>query len=141
LLVRGPCTLRPGIAGLTDRLEVRMIIDRFLEHSRVFHFAQDGRESVFITSTDVMHRNFDRRIEVMLPVEDERLKRRIIDEILALELADDTKAAVLGPEGTYRRVGGGTVRAQTRFMALAKERAESVAKPRDGRTSRPRSPY
>ena len=126
LLVRGPCTLRPGIPGVTDGITVRMIIDRFLEHSRVFYFDTDGEPSVFITSTDVMHRNFDRRIEVMLPIEDERIARRIVDEILALELADDTKAAVLEEDGTYRRLEGGSCRAQARFMALARQRAESA---------------
>lgn len=133
LLVRGPCTLRPGLPGLTDRITVRTIIDRFLEHSRIFYFAQDGEESVFITSTDVMHRNFDRRIEVMLPVEDERIARRIIDEILGLELQDDTKSGVLQPDGTYARSTGHTVRAQARFMALARARAEAAMRTRNER--------
>ncbi|MEO1232475.1 MAG: polyphosphate kinase 1 [Myxococcota bacterium] len=143
LLVRGPCTLRPGLEDRTDRIQVRMIIDRFLEHSRLFYFAHDGQESVFITSTDVMHRNFDRRIEVMLPVEDERLKRRLIDEIIALELADDTKSSVLGPDGLYRRLRAGTVRAQQRFMELARARAAAASRgPRresvNGSEGRPR---
>lgn len=125
LLVRGPCTLRPGIPGETDRIQVRMIVDRFLEHSRLFYFAHDGNESVFITSTDVMHRNFDRRIEVMLPIEDERLARRIVDEILQIELEDDTKACRLTADGSYVPVPGGTRRAQTRFMALARRRADA----------------
>lgn len=135
LLVRGPCTLKPGIPGVTDRIEVRTVIDRFLEHSRIFYFAHDGKESVLITSTDVMHRNFDRRIEVMLPIEDERLKRRIIDEILAIELADDTKSSVLQPDGTYLRATGGTCRAQAQFIALARQRAVPKS-PRNGRKRR-----
>ncbi len=139
LLVRGPCTLRPGLPGLTDRLQVRMVIDRFLEHSRLFYFSHDDRELVFITSTDVMHRNFDRRIEVMLPIEDDRLKRRIIDEVLAIELSDDTKASVLGPDGRYVRVEGGSQRAQARFMALARQRAGANKVARDGRKRRPRA--
>lgn len=131
LLVRGPCSLRPGLPGVSDRIQVRMIIDRFLEHSRIFYFGQDGQETVYITSTDVMHRNLDRRIEVMLPIEDERLKRRVIDEILAVELRDDTKSSVLQSDGTYRRWFGGTCRAQARFMELARRRAERAEKARD----------
>lgn len=127
LLVRGPCTLRTGIEGRTDRIRVQMLMDRYLEHSRVFYFAKDGEESVYITSTDVMHRNFDRRVEVMLPIEDENLRRRIVDEILAIEIRDDTKIAVLDVDGTYRRATGCTVRAQERFMGLAKVR-DSMAK-------------
>ena len=139
LLVRGPCTLRPGLPNLTDRVQVRMIIDRFLEHSRIFYFAQDGEESVFITSTDVMHRNLDRRIEVMLPIDDERLKRRIIEEILAIELSDDWKASALQADGTYARAQGRSRRAQARFMALARERAGASEGSRVGRKRRARS--
>ena len=123
LLVRGPCTLRVGIRGYTDRIRVRMIIDRFLEHSRVFYFLHNTEESVFITSTDIMYRNLDSRIEVMLPIEDERIRRRIIDEILAIELQDDAKASLLGSDGSYTRSRGGQVRAQSRFIALARQRA------------------
>ena len=132
LLVRGPCTLRTGVKGRTDRIRVQMIVDRFLEHSRVFYFAQDGEESVFITSTDIMHRNFDRRVEVMLPIDDEAIKRRIIDEILAIELRDDTKTSVLRNNGSYERIMGGNVRAQERFMALARVRDAISKKHRGG---------
>jgi polyphosphate kinase len=127
LLIRGPCTMRVGIPGLSERIVVRTVVDRFLEHSRIFYFNKNGQEDVFITSTDVMPRNFDRRIEVMLPIEDERQRRRIVDEILALELQDNTKAAVLSPDGTYRRVhpaeGQKPVRAQAELIQLAKKRA------------------
>jgi polyphosphate kinase len=127
---------------LTDRVSVRVLVDRFLEHSRVFYFAIDGREDVFITSTDVVHRSLDGRIELMVPIEDERLKRRIVDEVLGLELADDTKAAAMGPDGTYRRVeprGGEALRAQATFIALARRR--TALRPRrrkDGSRDRPR---
>jgi polyphosphate kinase len=132
LLIRGPCALRVGVPGVSDRIVVRTIVDRFLEHSRVFYFALDGREEVFITSTDIMPRNFDRRVEVMLPIEDEALRRRIVDEILALELADDVKAAVVGPDGAFRRVARGSnpQRAQAAFIALARKRATGKKKKR-----------
>lgn len=127
LCIRGPSALRVGIPGVSDRIVVRMIIDRFLEHSRIFYFASEDQEDVFITSTDVMPRNFDRRVEVMLPIEDPRLKRRIVDEILAIELQDDTKAAVLQENGSYRRLRPGKkpVRAQAAFLELARVRAEA----------------
>ncbi len=125
LLIRGPCTLQVGIPGLTDRIIVRTIVDRFLEHSRIFYFAIDDDEEVFITSTDVMPRNFDTRIEVMLPVEDETIKRRIIDEILATELQDDVKSAFLGSDGRFHRrnKASGGFRAQNEFMRRARLRA------------------
>ena len=132
LLIRGPCGVRVGIAGVSDKIVVRTIVDRFLEHSRIFYFLRDGQEDVFITSTDVMPRNFDRRVEVMLPIEDERLKRRVVDEILAIELADNTKAAELQPDGSYRRVRGKGPRrrAQAEFIALARNREAGKRKKR-----------
>jgi len=126
LLIRGPCALRVGVPGVSEGIVVRTLVDRFLEHSRVLYFSAEGKEEVFITSTDIMPRNFDRRVEVMLPIEDEGLKRRIIDEILAVELGDDTKAAILEPSGAWRRVGstkGGKARAQATFMKLSMGRA------------------
>jgi polyphosphate kinase len=89
-----------------------------------------------------VHRSLDGRIELMVPIEDERLKRRIVDEVLGLELADDTKAAAMGPDGTYRRVesrGGEALRAQATFIALARRR--TALRPRrrkDGSRDRPR---
>ncbi len=128
LLVRGPCTLRVGVPGLSDKITVRMIVDRFLEHSRVCWFSVGGVDEVFITSTDIMPRNFDRRVEVMVPIEDEAIRTRVVSEILAIELADNTKASVLQPDGTYLRLSAGTekpVRAQAELMDLARKRAAS----------------
>src|SRR5204863_684516 len=119
LLIRGPCTLRVGVPSVSEKISVRFVVDRFLEHSRVLYFAHEGAEDVFITSTDIMPRNFDRRIEVMVPIEDERLKRRVVDEILMTELADNTKATVLGPDGAFTRVrphGEKPVRAQQELI-------------------------
>jgi polyphosphate kinase len=120
LLVRGPCALLPD----HPRITVRNVVDRFLEHSRIFHFSIDGEDEVYITSTDVMPRNFDHRVEVMLPVEDPEHRRRLIDEILDTEIRDDTKASVLHPDGRFSRQPVRTgVRAQSEFMRLARERA------------------
>ncbi|MGF1508500.1 MAG: polyphosphate kinase 1 [Myxococcota bacterium] len=122
LMVRGPCTLLPGDEGV----EVRNIVDRFLEHSRIFHFHLNGRDEVFLTSTDVMPRNFDKRVEVMVPVEDPELRGRIIDEILAFELRDEAKAAVLQPDGRFKPIGRTTgFRAQVAFMQRARQRDAS----------------
>jgi polyphosphate kinase len=129
LLIRGPCALAVGVPGVSDKIVVRSIVDRFLEHSRIFYFSYEGTEDVFITSTDIMPRNFDRRLEVMLPIEDERIKRRIVDEILGGELLDNTKSATLEPDGSYRRQRAKEkrVRAQAAFIALAKQRAGAPA--------------
>ncbi len=141
LLVRGPCGLDIGAAGVSDRIEVRMLIDRFLEHSRVLYFSDGEKERVFITSTDIMPRNFDRRVEVMLPIEDERLKRRIVDEILALELADNTKASVLTADGRYERVRPGEdrpVRAQAELIQRARRRARDYDQGKSRKRSKKR---
>jgi polyphosphate kinase len=128
LLIRGPCGLRVNLPGLEDQIEVRMIVDRFLEHARVFYFRMDEQESVYITSTDIMPRNFDRRVEVMLPIDNQEIKRRVIDEILALEIRDTAKASRLREDGTFTRVkrGRAPVRAQELFIAKAKDRALEV---------------
>lgn len=133
LLIRGPCALRVGVPGVTDKIVVRTLVDRFLEHSRILYFSVEGKEEVFITSTDIMPRNFDRRVEVMLPIDDEALKRRVVDEILAFELLDDTKAAVLDASGVFQRLKGGRFRAQVALMNLAKKRAALDVRPRSKR--------
>ena len=144
LLIRGPCALRVGIPGVSEGIVVRTIVDRFLEHARVLYFAAEGREDVFITSTDIMPRNFDRRVEVMVPIEDEALKRRIVQEILATELADDTKASLLEPSGAYRRLASkaSRTRAQQVFMRLALGRGdEDQARSRKGGRKKHRSKH
>lgn len=144
LLIRGPCALRVGLPGVSEGIVVRTIVDRFLEHARVLYFAAEGREDVFITSTDIMPRNFDRRVEVMVPIEDEALKRRIVQEILATELADDTKAALLEPSGAYRRLAtkASRTRAQQAFMRLALGRGdEDQARGRKGGRKKHRSKH
>ncbi len=104
LIVRGICMLRPGVPGLSENIRVRSIIGRFLEHSRVFYFANDGNEEVYIGSADWMPRNLNRRIEVICPVNDPRLRKYLQDEVLQAYLRDNVNARELQPDGSYERV-------------------------------------
>jgi polyphosphate kinase len=123
LIVRGICCLRPGVKGISQNITVRSIVDRFLEHSRIFYFENACRPEVFVASADWMPRNFFRRIELAFPIEDGVLRERLISEILATSLNDNTKARVLRSDGTYRsiRPGKGEIprRSQLDFMRLA----------------------
>jgi polyphosphate kinase len=103
LIVRGMCALRPGVPGLSERIRVRSIIGRFLEHSRIFWFANGGPEQVFCGSADWMPRNLYERCEVLFPVEDPAAMHRLRHEILESYLRDDVKARLLQPDGTYIR--------------------------------------
>ena len=103
LIVRGICCLRPGVPGTSDNIRVISIVDRFLEHARIFHFGNGGKREVYLSSADWMPRNFQRRIEVMFPIEDEGLRDRVIDEILAIALKDNVKARQLMSDGRYVR--------------------------------------
>ena len=102
LIVRGICCLRPGVPGVSDNIRVISIVDRFLEHARIFYFENGGKREVYLSSADWMPRNFQRRVEVMFPIEDEGLRDRVIDEILAIALADNVKARQLLSDGTLR---------------------------------------
>jgi polyphosphate kinase len=104
LIVRGICMLRPGVAGLSENIKVRNIIGRFLEHSRVFYFANGGEEEVYIGSADWMYRNLKHRIEVVTPVSDPALKHYLKNVLLAAYLRDNVKARELKPDGTYAEV-------------------------------------
>ena len=103
LIIRGVCILRPGVKGLSDRIRVRSIVGRFLEHSRIFHFANGGNDEIYIGSADWMPRNLFERCEVIFPVRDAAAKARIHDEILPAYLADTVKARIQQPDGTYLR--------------------------------------
>ena len=97
------CALRPGIRGISDRIRVRSIVGRFLEHSRVYYFVNGGQEEIYLASADWMPRNLYERVETMFPVKDPLLRDRIRHEILAAYLADMAKARVLHSNGTYVR--------------------------------------
>ena len=103
LMVRGICTLRPGVRGVSDRIRVRSIVGRFLEHSRIYYFANGGDEEIYIGSPDWMPRNLYERVEVLTPLRDEFLRERVRHEILDAYLADNLKARILLRDGTYIR--------------------------------------
>jgi len=107
LIVRGACTLRPGLPGVSERIRVRSIVGRFLEHSRVYWFANDGQPELYCGSADWMERNLMRRIEVAFPILDPDLAKRVFDETLANTLADNTQAWLLGDNGRYTRATPG----------------------------------
>ena len=123
LIIRGICCLRPGVKGLSENITVRSIMDRFLEHSRIYYFENACQPEIFVGSADWMPRNLFRRIEVVFPIEDGILRDRIISEILTVTLADNVKARFMRSDGTYRRTeprnGEKKRRSQTEFIALA----------------------
>jgi len=128
LLVRGICCLRPGVPKVSDTIEVRAIVDRFLEHGRVLYFANGGKDEVFIASADWMPRNFHRRVELLIPIDDPTARTRLI-EVLHVQCADNVKSWFLRSDGSYARVappapGQPAVRAQQRFMELARDRVK-----------------
>ncbi|MDQ6948331.1 MAG: RNA degradosome polyphosphate kinase [Actinomycetota bacterium] len=123
LIVRGICCLRPGVAGLSETIRVRSLVGRFLEHSRIFAFGTRERRRYYIGSADLMPRNLDRRVEAVVPVADPRLRDRL-QEVLDLNLADDTLAWTLDDEGTWHKVETETgVNAQASLQEVAFERA------------------
>jgi polyphosphate kinase len=126
LIVRGLCCLRPGLPGISERIRVRSIVGRFLEHSRVYHFENAGAREVYCASADWMDRNLYRRIEVAFPVESPEFQARVIDD-LNLYLADDSQAWDLAADGGYSRVErSGNVSAQARLLSLYDERVALI---------------
>ncbi len=123
LIIRGICCLRPGVPGLSENITVRSIVDRFLEHARVWWFENARQPEVFVGSADWMPRNLFRRIEVVFPVEDGNLRDRITGEILERQLSDNVKARHLQPDGTYVTPplpkGTKARRSQSEFMEMA----------------------
>jgi polyphosphate kinase len=127
LICRGICSLRPNVPGISDNIRVTSIVDRFLEHSRIYYFGNDGDPEVYIGSADWMDRNLSRRVEVVFPIEAPDLKQRLIREILATSMADNTKARLLLPDGSYERIkpidDQRRVRSQERFLEMAAQHA------------------
>ena len=130
LICRGICSLRPNVPGVSENIRVISIVDRFLEHSRIYYFGNDGDPEVYIGSADWMDRNLSRRVEVVFPIEPPELKQRLIREILATSMADNTKARLLLPDGSYQRItpvdAQMRVRSQERFLEMA---AQNAARP------------
>jgi polyphosphate kinase len=140
LLIRGICCLRPGLSGISENIRVTSIVDKFLEHSRIFYFENAGDPEIFLASADWMPRNFFRRIELMFPIIDPRHKTRIMNEILETALADNVKARVLRPDQTYVRWrawdGEQPVRSQVVLQDLTRQAAKKAsAEASDPRTS------
>ncbi|MEI6076497.1 MAG: polyphosphate kinase 1 [Verrucomicrobiota bacterium] len=133
LIVRGICCLRPGVPGVSENITVRSIVDRFLEHSRIYYFENACQPEVYAGSADLMPRNLFRRIEVLFPIEDGNLCDRVINEILRVTLADNSRAQFLGAAGGYRRAAipaeAAPRRCQQDFIGLAAPHA--AAKPKD----------
>ncbi len=129
LVCRGICSLRPGLPGISENIRVISIVDRFLEHSRVFYFGNGGDPQVYIGSADWMDRNLSRRVEVVFPIEQPDLKRRLIEEVLAVSQGDNVKARRLLTDGHWERVAAKDqprLRSQERFLTLAAESAGRI---------------
>ena len=103
LLVRGICCLRPGVPNVSENIEVHSVVGRFLEHSRLYYFLNDGEEQLYMGSADLMPRNIDHRVEVVAPIEDQKIVRHICDEVLPLYLADTAKTREMTATGAYVR--------------------------------------
>lgn len=123
LIIRGVCTLRPGIPGVSETITVRSILDRFLEHSRIYWFANGGSPDCFISSADWMTRNMDRRVEVLFPIYDAKIRDRLWD-VLAAYLSDTVKARILQSDGSYVRsdLGENPFRVQQSYLQQARKR-------------------
>jgi len=128
LLVRGICCLRAGVPGISENISVSSIVDRYLEHNRIFIFGGGGVPKVYLASADWMNRNLERRVEVLFPIEDEGLQKQMIDE-LELSLADNVKRRVQKPDGSYVRVnrrGRAAVQSQLERHRRIEERYTEV---------------
>jgi polyphosphate kinase len=124
LIVRGICCLRPGIPGVSENIRVISILDRFLEHSRIYYFHNGGSPEIYSGSADWMPRNFNKRAEILYPIHDSELKSRIMNEILLTYLNDDVKARLMQPDGSYVRRAPKDrekpIRSQSGLIAIAR---------------------
>ncbi|HOF00839.1 MAG TPA: RNA degradosome polyphosphate kinase, partial [Spirochaetota bacterium] len=133
LVVRGMCCLKPSVKNLSENIKVISIVDRFLEHSRIFYFYNSGDENLYFSSADWMERNFDRRIETLFPIEDEDIKREVMN-LMKITLSDNTKARILTPDGSYKRIKPDAsekkIRSQVEIynMTLEREKAKQREK-------------
>lgn len=132
LIVRGVCSLIPGVKGLSENIRVISIVGRFLEHSRIFYFYNNGNEEIYLSSADMMQRNLDRRVEVTFPIEDKHLKEEIINNVLHIYLKDNVKVRILHPDGSYHFIkpedGAAKVNSQEWLMNYVTKENESVKK-------------
>ena len=126
LIVRGICSLRPGIPGISENITVRSIVGRFLEHSRIFWFLNGGQEELYIGSADLMERNLDRRVESLAPVRDPEILEHLRDVVLQAYLKDTERAMLLESAGQYDRLpaGSGSFNAQQTLLQEYTERRD-----------------
>ncbi len=142
LNVRGICRLKPGVKGLSENIEVVSIVDMFLEHSRIFYFSNDGDEEVYLSSADWMPRNFDRRLELLFPVEDKKIKKNLSD-LLRLYFKENVKAWHLQPDGEWKKNEGDKekrFRIQDYLCKKAQQAAESAPRAVTVRELKPQKP-
>jgi polyphosphate kinase len=125
IIVRGMCCLRPGVKALSENIKVTSIIDRFLEHSRIYYFENNGQHEVFLSSADMSPRNMDRRVEVLFPLVSDEVKEHVVNHILNVYLKDNIKAWALHADGSYTRKhpasGQAEFRSQQKFIELARD--------------------
>ena len=145
LIIRGICCLKAGVPDLSENIHVRSIVGNFLEHSRIFYFENGGRPQLFMASADWMPRNLDKRVEIMFPVEDPEIKKQVM-HILEVQLADNVKAHVLQPDGSYEKMdlrGKQKICSQDQFCEEAAEavrRKLAEQEPKDRRVFIPAEP-
>ena len=145
LIVRGICCLKAGVPELSENIHVRSIVGNFLEHSRIFYFENGGRSQLFMASADWMPRNLDKRVEIMFPVEDPEIKKQVM-HILEVQLADNVKAHILQPDGSYEKVdlrGKQKICSQDQFCeeaAAAVRQKLAEQEPKDRRVFIPAEP-
>ena len=142
LIIRGICCLKVGIPGISENISVRSIVGNFLEHSRIFYFLNNGQEELYMGSADWMPRNLDKRVEILFPVLDERLKKEV-KHILDIQLADNVKAHVMQADGSYGKIdkrGKTLLIAQDYFCEEAMERAHKLHDPVQTRVFIPAEP-
>jgi len=137
LIIRGICCLRPGMPGVSENIRVTSIVGRFLEHSRIFYFGNGGKPKVYLGSADWMPRNLFRRVEVVFPILDPAIRKRITDIIIPGYLNDCVKARVLGSDGVYKRAvcpsGKEPTQAQLHFRNLARQAGSRRLEPKAGK--------
>lgn len=142
LIVRGICCLRPQVKGVSQHITVRSIVDRFLEHSRVCYFENACQPEIYVGSADWMPRNFFGRVEVVFPVEDGVLRERLLQEVLAITRADNVKARILLPDGSYRRAPRGrgkqAIRSQAEFIKVAETQRSEFHRRRTAKAPYPK---
>lgn len=142
LIVRGICCLKPGVPGLSDNISVRSIVGNFLEHARIFYFENGGSSEIYMGSADWMPRNLDKRVEILFPVEDEKLKEQVL-HVLNVQLADNEKAHIMQADGSYekpdRRGRKESINAQEIFCEETIKRNQVTGRKRKTRTFKPRT--